>query len=114
LLSLYSDGPDKAQQFSSDCSHDPPLILACHWFVLLQPGSAINCDPAFSTRVLAWCCRREIQFGRLGALLAPESEHCGPGEEFRKAFTKIDSCLTTLDKPLTAVFPSAKTDRMSA
>jgi hypothetical protein len=45
----------------------------------------------FATRVLAWRCRREIQFGRLGALLALDSEHCGPGEEFRKTFTMIDS-----------------------
>ena len=30
LLSLYPDCPDKAQQLSSDCGHNLPLILACH------------------------------------------------------------------------------------
>ena len=42
---LDSDGPDEAQQFSSDCRHDLPLILACShqlhvaavWPVLLFP-----------------------------------------------------------------------------
>ena len=29
-FSLDRDGPDKAQQLSCDCSHDLPLILACH------------------------------------------------------------------------------------
>ena len=29
-FSLDSDGPDEAQQFSSDRRHDLPLILACH------------------------------------------------------------------------------------
>jgi hypothetical protein len=47
--------------------------------------------PPLATGVFAWRCRREIQFGRLGALLALESEHCGPGEEFRKTLTMIDS-----------------------
>ena len=43
-----------------------------------------------SAAKLAWRCRREIQFGRLGELLALESEHCEPGDEFRKAFSVID------------------------
>jgi hypothetical protein len=38
----------------------------------------------FSKQVLAWRSRLEIQFGRLGALFALESENCGPGKEFRK------------------------------
>jgi hypothetical protein len=81
--------------------------------VVLRAAQSTAIRP-FATRVLAWRCRREIQFGRLGALLALESEHCGPGEEFRKAFTMIDSRSTTLDKPLTAVsLHSAETDRMS-
>jgi hypothetical protein len=45
----------------------------------------------FATRVLAWRCHLEIQFGRLRASLALESENCGPGEEFRKTFTMIDN-----------------------
>jgi hypothetical protein len=55
---------------------------------------------------LAWRCRLEIQFCRLGVLLAFESEHCGPREEFRKTFTTIGSRSTTLEKPLIAVVPS--------
>jgi hypothetical protein len=30
LLSLYSDCPDKAEQLSSHCGYNLPLILACH------------------------------------------------------------------------------------
>jgi hypothetical protein len=45
----------------------------------------------FATRVLAWRCRRAIQFGRLVAFLAHESEFCEQDEEFGRTFKMIDS-----------------------
>ena len=46
-FSLDRDGPDKAQQLSSDCSHDLPLILACHaqlHVALMQAILRLPCD----------------------------------------------------------------------
>jgi hypothetical protein len=89
----------------------PMMVELAPQVVIAAQSNAIQ---PFDTRVLAWRCRREIQFGRLGALLALDSEHCGPGEELRKTFTMIDSRSTTLDKPVTVVsLDSAETDRMS-
>ena len=46
-LGLDGDGPDEAQQFSSDCGHDLPLILACHGqlhVALVQAILRLPCD----------------------------------------------------------------------
>ena len=44
---LDREGPDKAQQLSCDCSHDLPLILACHaqlHVALMQAILRLPCD----------------------------------------------------------------------
>jgi hypothetical protein len=47
LLGLDGNGPDKAQQFSSDCGHDPPRMLACHAQLQVALAQAILRLPCY-------------------------------------------------------------------